>query len=78
MIKMATSANGQTVLALAFTRAEVDRMLAGGAFTVDLMGPRGKQGVVIVTAGEDNDALERTVRDIAKEHPGPVRFEVQR
>ena len=55
-VRMGGNAGG--LLVLGITRKTVATLFAGKSVSVDVMGPRGKTGVVLLVAGETEEAIE--------------------
>lgn len=63
MIKAAATVNGQVLLALALTRSDTAKLHTGACYSIDIMTPDGKAGVLMLTAAETNEDAERLVRE---------------
>jgi hypothetical protein len=65
MIKASTRlAGGKSLLVLGLSRKTTEALLAGKAISVDLMGPTGKEGTVILMADETDEAVAAKVRPL--------------
>lgn len=60
MIK-ASIPGGTPLLILGLSRQETEMLLAGRSISVELMGPFGKEGIVLLVAGETEESIQNAL-----------------
>lgn len=65
MIKASVRAvNGKGLLIVGLSRKTIEVLQAGKPISIDLMGPLGKEGVVLLVAGETEEAILSEIKPL--------------